>query len=327
MNKIPEISVIVPVYNVEKYLRRCVDSILAQTFTDFEVLLIDDGSTDNSGIICDEYALKDERIRVIHKSNEGVSTARNCGIEKAVGKWISFIDSDDWVESNYCKVLFEEIEDNDLLYWGTIQEYEDLGRTIYCPKYICANNRTSIEESILYLKQNNQKYEYFGFTWNKLFRTEILKKYHIRFIKGLTLKEDELFTSEYCRYIKTLKVLDKALYHYRITYSGLTFKMKSSKEYLIFTESTNKEISYIQSQKLRNYEYNRVIMGWIQAVGQMHGFRRKIQIMNTIKRYYKSVPCTFWTKRIQLLVGHPMFLSYCLIKAYNYIINLKNKNR
>lgn len=91
----PKVSVIVPVYNVEKLLQRCIDSILAQTFTDFELLLIDDGSKDKSGEICDEYAAKDSRIRVFHKQNGGVSTARNLGIDKAQGEWIYFVDSDD----------------------------------------------------------------------------------------------------------------------------------------------------------------------------------------------------------------------------------------
>ena len=93
----PKVSVIVPVYNVEKLLQRCIDSILAQTFTDFELLLIDDGSKDKSGEICDEYAAKDSRIRVFHKQNGGVSTARNLGIDKAQGEWIYFVDSDDIV--------------------------------------------------------------------------------------------------------------------------------------------------------------------------------------------------------------------------------------
>ena len=95
----PKISVIVPVYNEEKYLRRCIDSILAQTFTDFELLLIDDGSKDKSGEICDEYAEKDLRVRAFHKLNGGVSSARNIGLDKARGEWICFVDSDDYVNN------------------------------------------------------------------------------------------------------------------------------------------------------------------------------------------------------------------------------------
>lgn len=96
-----QVSVIVPVYNVEYCLSRCIDSILSQTFTDFELLLIDDGSKDNSGNICDEYKFKDDRIRVFHKENGGVSSARNWGIANSYGEHIAFIDSDDWVGENY----------------------------------------------------------------------------------------------------------------------------------------------------------------------------------------------------------------------------------
>lgn len=108
-NSSPKISVIVPVYKVEKYLRACIDSILAQTFTDFELILIDDGSPDNCGAICDEYAEKDARIRVFHKENGGVSSARNLGIERSRGEWIAFVDSDDWVESDKFSKFCEQI--------------------------------------------------------------------------------------------------------------------------------------------------------------------------------------------------------------------------
>jgi len=105
MNLTPQISVIVPVYKVEQYIHRCIDSILSQSFTDFELILVDDGSPDNCGKICDEYAQKDSRIRVFHKSNGGVSSARNLGLDNAKGEWIAFIDSDDFVENEYLEEL------------------------------------------------------------------------------------------------------------------------------------------------------------------------------------------------------------------------------
>ena len=100
----PLVSVIVPVYNVEKYLPRCLDSILQQTYKKWELLLIDDGSKDESGKICDDYAVKDERIRVVHTSNQGVSSARNKGLDAAIGEWIAFIDPDDWWSPCYLEI-------------------------------------------------------------------------------------------------------------------------------------------------------------------------------------------------------------------------------
>lgn len=102
----PKISVIVPVYNVEKYLSLCIDSILSQTFTDFELLLVDDGCTDKSGEICDGYAKTDARIKVFHTENRGVSAARNLGIKEASADWICFVDSDDWVEKKFLSDLY-----------------------------------------------------------------------------------------------------------------------------------------------------------------------------------------------------------------------------
>ena len=121
--QMPVISVIVPVYNTEKYLSRCIDSILTQTFTDLELLLVDDGSTDKSGIICDEYALKDSRVRVFHKENGGVSFARNLGVQEARGNWIAFVDADDWILETYLANFVNNIKkDTQLIVATTIEK-------------------------------------------------------------------------------------------------------------------------------------------------------------------------------------------------------------
>ena len=114
MTQVPKVSVIVPVYKVEAYLHRCVDSVLNQSFSDFELILVDDGSPDNCGAICDEYAQKDSRVHVIHKTNGGLSDARNAGIDWAFAnsdsQWLTFIDSDDWVHRDYLKLLLGAAE-------------------------------------------------------------------------------------------------------------------------------------------------------------------------------------------------------------------------
>ena len=107
----PMVSIIVPVYNTEQYLRRCIDSIVNQEYTDFELLLIDDGSKDSSGVICDEYAEKDARVRVIHKENSGVSDSRNCALDHAKGKYIQFLDSDDWITPDATRLLVRSAEE------------------------------------------------------------------------------------------------------------------------------------------------------------------------------------------------------------------------
>lgn len=131
------ISVIVPIYNTEQYLPRCIDSILSQTFTDFELLLIDDGSKDDSGKICDEYAAKDARVRVFHKENGGVSSARNLGLDCAIGEWVTFVDSDDWIGNTMYQEMYEDVihEKADIAYCDINMVFSNLERCWKAAKY------------------------------------------------------------------------------------------------------------------------------------------------------------------------------------------------
>ena len=158
----PKISVIVPVYNVEKYLRRCIDSILSQTFSDFELLLIDDGSKDKSGEICDEYAAKDARVRVFHKENGGVSSARNLGLDNAKGDWITFSDSDDELLPDafeaVCGYMHEGI---DMIKTGyqILNEHNQIMETHLCDKTMVIDCKEKMFELC-------EKFQYFGFLWD-----------------------------------------------------------------------------------------------------------------------------------------------------------------
>lgn len=127
MKKNDLVSVVVPVYNVEKYLRRCIDSIILQSYINLEIILVDDGSLDSSGNICDEYLKKDKRIKVIHQKNGGLSAARNTGIKKSIGKYICFIDSDDYVEKDYVKIMYDKIilDDSDIVICNYKRIYEN----------------------------------------------------------------------------------------------------------------------------------------------------------------------------------------------------------
>lgn len=199
----PLISVIVPVYNSEKYLHRCIDSILSQTHTDFELLLINDGSTDNSGIICDEYAAKDSRIRVFHKSNGGVSSARNLGLDHAKGKYISFVDSDDETYPNYLSVLFQNINKCDLSYIGILKYDVALQKT---------GEWTHFEEQIIRIDQTDEELIVknnlleVGYPYGKLFHQKIIETYNIRFDERISYQEDLIFTLQYISKCKTVYV-------------------------------------------------------------------------------------------------------------------------
>ena len=205
-NHNPKISVIVPVYNVEKYLRRCVDSILAQTFTDFELLLIDDGSKDKSGEICDEYAKTDNRVKVFHKENGGVSSARNLGLDNAKGEWICFCDADDWVLSEWLQAFSLLILGNeDIIFSGYISIYNEIKNKVFIEKPYSSKKDLVLSLGIK---------EIWGYIWCKCFKKSIIDKYHLRFNTNYSIWEDASFIYKFMRYADVFKITQAAYYCY-----------------------------------------------------------------------------------------------------------------
>ena len=208
----PEISVIVPVYNVEQYLVKCIDSILSQTFTDFELLLIDDGSPDRCGEICDEYAKKDERIRVFHQENSGVSTARNIGLEMMKGQYLAFVDADDWIYPHYLQYLYEALQGNEaagLIIHG-FQSFDTNG--IPLPAKLLPN-RFYRKEKFGYAICECRLTEW-GYSASKLYKADIIRANHLRFDTRLHCLEDLLFMDQYLLYCDYLLLGDKQEYAY-----------------------------------------------------------------------------------------------------------------
>ena len=211
----PKISVIVPVYNVEKCLRRCVDSILAQTFTDFELLLVDDGSTDNSGVICDEYATKVSRVRVFHKPNGGVSSARNFGLDNAQGEWIAFVDSDDWVTKDCLEIMIEG-ENTDF----TMANYTLIGDNNWKPLILDEVNYDG--ENITDFLEN--QLPYCSSPWAKLIRRKILVENNIKFNDHFSYGEDTIFIMDVLSHVNSIRVVNKSIYIYDVSHIGTLSK-------------------------------------------------------------------------------------------------------
>ena len=191
-----KISIIVPVYNTAKYLERCVDSIVAQTYTEWELLLIDDGSTDDSAAICNEYAAKDERIRVFHKENGGVSSARNLGLDNAQGEWITFVDSDDYIEENFLK-SFEGNLDADLV----------VGNSTWLDNGGAEINSYNISLIGMSREKLISRYLYsgmFNMSWGKLYKASLIRRYGIRFNEIMRFAEDLCFVYQFLSYSKKI---------------------------------------------------------------------------------------------------------------------------
>ena len=206
------ISVIVPVYNVEKYLNRCIHSILKQTYKNFELILVNDGSTDNCGKICDEYSKKDNRIKVIHKDNGGLSDARNTGIESASGEYIMFVDSDDYISSKMVEILYKSIIENEsdmaLCNFTYVNEFGDEleDRNIKSP----INNEILTSYDALY-RLSASKGWYYVVAWNKLYKKELFDT--IRFPYG-KCHEDEFVAHKIFDKCRTISSVEDGLYFY-----------------------------------------------------------------------------------------------------------------
>ena len=209
-----DISIIVPIYNAEKFISKCINSILNQTYSDFELLLINDGSTDNSGEICEEYADQDNRIKVFHKKNSGPSDTRNIGLNEAKGKWIVFIDADDWVGEKYLESFFytEKIEEKNHIIQGcqtlsdTGENRDDFLSRQYSFEIISTNDyNSSIPKNDLL-----KKWE----IWSKLFSLKIINENNLRFNSNLRAHEDAVFWHQYILHIKSFVLLPSKEYRY-----------------------------------------------------------------------------------------------------------------
>lgn len=205
-----KVSVIIPVYKAANCLRRCVDSILNQTFTDFELILVDDGSPDQSGRICDEYAIRDTRVKTVHKENGGVSTARNAGLDIAIGKWIVFVDSDDWCESNYLSDFFctsEILADNDVVIQGRRNETSAgvVSSNLVLHDDVYSNIVSGMLQANLLT---------FGAPYCKLYPSRLIEENNIRFPVDYSYGEDTVFFFRVLLLADRVITISKCNYHY-----------------------------------------------------------------------------------------------------------------
>lgn len=235
VNMNSKISIIVPIYNVEKYLEQCIDSLLHQTYTDTEIILVDDGSKDKSSAICDKYAKIDNRIIVIHKNNEGLGYARNSGLEIATGKYVTFIDSDDYADFNMIENLVTAANRNKAdTVIGGYKKVDDEGTLLFDEKY----NEKIFKDSEVYnnffsriLGASPNKHDAFRMSvWNGLYSLKIIRENNIKFPSEREfISEDLIFDLEYYKHSKCVSVIEDNSYNYRCNPNSLTQKYKKNK--------------------------------------------------------------------------------------------------
>ena len=216
----PTVSIIVPVYNAEKGIRRCVDSILGQEFTDFELLLVDDGSTDGSPAILDAYAAADPRVTVIHKPNSGVSATRNLALGKAKGTYIQFLDADDWITEDATKLLVRSALENnaDMV---IADFYRVVGDDVARKGQIGGDATSFSRQEYADLMMKDPADFYYGVIWNKLYRASIIRDHGVRMDETLSWCEDFIFNLEYVLHVRTVAVLRSPIYYYVKTEGSL----------------------------------------------------------------------------------------------------------
>lgn len=281
------VSIVVPVYNVEKYLEKCLNSIINQTYKNLEIICIDDGSPDRSIDILNKFAKKDNRIRIISQQNKGLSGARNSGIDNAKGKYIVFVDSDDWLELKLVEKCIKKIKKADILVFGNYNHYPD--------KEEKKNNfleNEKFDNGLDYFIKSYENKLRFGNCWNKFYRKDIIEKNNIYFEEG-RLYEDLLFVFKYMYYSKNIKVESEALYHYVVKRKeSITFKLNPNDLQDVLFTINELEKFFKEKRKedfLERIEYKEYLYKWIYECCLSKYLKNKDIRLKEIKKVLKKL--------------------------------------
>lgn len=249
-----KISIIAPVYQVEKYIGQCIESVINQTFKNFELILIDDGSKDKSGNICDEYAKRDKRIHVVHTENKGAASARNRGLDLATGKYIAFVDGDDYLAKNMLDKLYKVItqENCDVVVCDFLNLHANPDKDFSLQ---LSDSKVSGREILSHLK-NQKNYGVWTIVWNKLYKKEILKD--LRFPEGKYF-EDEIFSDQLYLRCNEVQVISDVLYYHRVLETS-TMNTQKIRNYLDLIDAFQLRINLYLENRLPDDEIYKVLI-------------------------------------------------------------------
>lgn len=338
------LSVIVPVYNVQKYLDQCVESVLKQTYTDFEVILVDDGSTDNSGKMCDDWAQKDDRIKVVHQKNQGLSGARNTGIEASEGEYLVFVDSDDLIAENMFSTLMPMMTDENLdAVWCTFNRFynDDVNDSRACQimDMLCEGKEEIIKNMVLpIISSDNPQFETPGTMCGVIYRADIIRKSGLRVapVKESS-SEDNQFNVRFLPLCSKVKWVNLPLYCYRKNMASLSNNIK---DYTV-PSYKNFERQLLEMAKGWNVDYAEVERRCKRRIITAFSTVAKIVIANnslkeskkTIKKYItdNDIDTSFTAAELKntdfqvalfwVLLEWKMYLPlYLLVRIYNRFI-------
>lgn len=322
----PTVSIIVPVYNAQDYLYKCLDTLLAQSYEDYEIILVNDGSKDESGRICDEYAAKDNRIKVIHKENGGVSTARNCGLDHATGKYIMFCDSDDYIMQDFSAPLVSLAQDEeDCLVLAGITSVKDDSSTkdLLCPAYeegaqITLTNKAFCD---LYVRLNlSSPFLLMHMPYNKLFSRKVIEEYNLRFDTSIHYNEDFIFNLQYLDKVSCVKIYNKSVYNYYLDAPGSLCK-RYFKDIIHMFRAKEDVLKSVILDKATDKDSARTVYYTLVFDDTNRAISNTFSPVNPVSNREKTRYCT-------RLIRHKRFkaaLKYANTKAYNprYVLLLK----
>ena len=287
------VSVIVPVYKVEDYIRECIDSILAQTYSDFELILVDDGSPDNCGRICDDYAKGDNRIKVVHKVNGGISSARNAGLEVAKGEWIMHVDGDDWIEPDMIESLIEaaQITGADMVF-GDFMKYGPSAGYNKLPTW-SSDKKKSMTNYIAYVMTT---------IWGSIAKRSLYADHSLKSPEGISYCEDFHLIVRLCHFANKIVNVHRPFYHYRYRPTSIMSNMNGkteADEQWVYQDT----IRFFKEQGV--YEDYRKVMSWrvLKSAQELlldpAGHKRFMELFNDGREFIFS--CPFVNRKIKML--------------------------
>ena len=334
------VSIIVPVYKVEQYIRRCLDSVLVQTYSHFELILVDDGSPDDCPAICDEYASKDKRIKVIHKENGGVSSARNAGIDAAQSEYITFIDSDDWIEPDYIETLMANADDADYLCSGIncwidtknagsnihniisgIKVDKKRGVVIRKEKDFCGNLSDNTKKFFTLFEKTIVLAPY-----AKIYKKSLIKD--VKYILGVKKGQDVLFNIQYLQNCQTIKNISYAGYNYECRNAVSASKSIKRKDIQQIGKSYNEYLQDLQNVFGPNQYLNSIIVidCFRSVVLRLkEANENKANIINALLETYHNYPKDKIAKSKAILLKNKIILFLIKHKNFRLLYNFYAK--
>ena len=330
-----KVSIVVPIYNVEKYLNRCLKSLLDQSYSNIEIILVNDGSPDKSPEMCDEYARTYQNIKVVHKVNGGLSDARNAGLEVATGEYIMFIDSDDYAETNMIEKLLDiaTLNNSDVVIFGYFSDHVDENENLLFTRDIQAINCNYNKKSFKEIPIVDEMIGLFGYAWNKFYKSDVIRFNNMKFIKGISLVEDIVFNGPFLMQCENISFVEDMFIHYmqrpRITLGNKFYENYFDLKLMAIESVENLLVHWNKSEKevienKRNAEFN-ALKSTVRLLSVANNYDNKEKV-EYLKKLFNVTDTQLLLKSINVDNKKDKLIRFLMkTKRYQVLIKLYQK--